>query len=299
LTNAADGVIDLQGDNANLGTAFGATGSVVNSGVLKRSSGSGTDTIAVPITNQATGTIRNDAGTLAVSSTLTDQGTINLSTGAMSISGAFTPASTATLGVTVGPTGNGSLTVGGATKLAGRFAITTTPGYTPPLGTVATILQTTGTQTGGFGALRGQLIATTNDAWRVSTTAKKVTITVAPAADVAATITAPTTATVNVAFTATLTVTNNGPSVATAASVSMTLPAGVTISGTLPTGCTQPTTTTLRCSAGSLAVGASKSFTVSFVSSTTGTKALRAVARTSAVDAVTANNRQTASVIVS
>ena len=49
-----------------------------------------------------------------------------------------------------------------------------------------------------------------------------------------------------------ITVTNNGPVAASKATVTLTLPSGVTVSGALPAGCVQPNATTVKCTVATL-----------------------------------------------
>src|SRR5207302_479009 len=120
LTNNADGVIDLQGDSANL-TSFNGTNSLLNSGIVKHSSGTGTTTISVTLTNQTTGEILVATGTLSIT-TLTNlsSGTLTAQTYRQS-AGTTTVAGGATL--QAGSTGTGAITINGGT-LTGNGTVT-------------------------------------------------------------------------------------------------------------------------------------------------------------------------------
>ena len=145
-------------------------------GIARYSYITGTGTL----TNNSTGTITlKNQSTLNIQVALAQKGRVDLDTGSLSISGDLKLKATATLAVTMGAAAHGSLTVTGDTQLAGKLAITTQAGYTPPAGTAATIVTTTGNQTGGFATITGQAITGTTR-WDMSTAANHVTLTVVP-----------------------------------------------------------------------------------------------------------------------
>ena len=120
LSNAADGTIDLQADNATIVNSDASAVSVANSGTIKKTVGAGTTTINVPVTNSGasvsyqaiTGTIAlttsNNAATIGGSGNLDLGSTFNV-TGATTLSaGPLLQLN----GTTVD--GNGNLTFNGA-----------------------------------------------------------------------------------------------------------------------------------------------------------------------------------------
>ena len=130
------------------------------------------------VVNNAAGTVSLGSGSLfQLDVALTNSGKINVGTGSLSLSGDFQPASTATLAVTMSAAGHGSVSVGGTTKLAGKLAITTAAGYTPASGTSATILTTSGAQSGSFATVTGQTI-TASTGWKVNVAAPTVKLVV-------------------------------------------------------------------------------------------------------------------------
>ena len=82
ITNAADGVIDLQDDNTSIGNWDSTSPGIANSGVVKRSSGSGTATIDIPITSTSTNGLQAQAGTLSLGAGGTISGTTSASAAA-------------------------------------------------------------------------------------------------------------------------------------------------------------------------------------------------------------------------
>src|SRR5262249_7835737 len=89
LTNAADGTIDLHGDNTSLGTNGGVSGSITNNGTITRSTGTGNAQIRLPLDN--VGTIEVDTGTLAATSTFAayNAATKTLTKGTYIVTGVF------------------------------------------------------------------------------------------------------------------------------------------------------------------------------------------------------------------
>src|SRR5207237_7382796 len=95
------------------------------------------------------------------------------------------------------------------------------------------------------------------------------TTSVTASTDLAITKTAPATATTGTNFSYTLTAKNNGPSAATGIVVTDTLPAGVTFVSA-SSGCTNASGT-VTCNVGSLASGASATFTITVNPTSVGT----------------------------
>lgn len=83
LTNASDGVIDVKDDGTGIGNWDASNVTVANSGVLKRSSGTGTSTISVPVTSSATNGLQAQVGTLTLSGGGTISGSTSTSAGAV------------------------------------------------------------------------------------------------------------------------------------------------------------------------------------------------------------------------
>src|SRR5438552_9894178 len=120
LTNNADGVIDLQGDSANL-TSFNGTNSLLNSGIVKHSSGTGTTTISVTLTPSMsglqvlTGTLSlRGGGTLSGSGTIPTGTTLDFGGGTFTVSGmTLSGAGTTVMNLPVG--GSNTLTLATST----------------------------------------------------------------------------------------------------------------------------------------------------------------------------------------
>ncbi len=85
LTNDSDGLVNLEGDGADLQTYFG-TGSVNNMGTLEHSSGTGVTVINTSLTNSSTGTIEVTTGALQVP-TLTNLASGILTGGSYNLTG--------------------------------------------------------------------------------------------------------------------------------------------------------------------------------------------------------------------
>jgi hypothetical protein len=135
LTNNADGVVNLEGDASNLYDQAGSN-SIINSGTLEHSSGTGTTTISVPLTNTSTGEIEVETGTLAIPTSFTSSGTINVGVNSA--------------------TSFGSIAVTGTDNLAGsRLAISTNASYTPANGQAFTVFTCSIACTGQFASVTG------------------------------------------------------------------------------------------------------------------------------------------------
>jgi len=290
LTNAAGGTIDLAGTGATLNAYFsGAT--VVNNGTIDAALTSGTATISVPVTNNTTGVIDLGTATLDATQGLTNIGTVNIGYQTFNVSGGLTLNSKGTVAFEVSATTH--------TKLGGHVAIDLASGYAPSVGTAVTLVTTTGTQSGSFIVDSSQIIGTTTTGWKMSNAGNKVVVTDRPLSDVAGTIAAPASATQTLPFTVNASVTDNGPEAASSAAVTLTLPTGLTVvAGTLPAGCTQPTATTVKCAAGTLAVSAEKTFTITLVGAASGSYTFTATATSANTDLVPANNKESAVVTV-
>jgi len=270
----------------------GAT--VVNNGTIDAALTSGTATIGTPLTNNVTGVIDLGTATLAATNGFTNSGTVNIGYQTFNVSGGMTLTSKGTVAFGVSSSAHGALTSTSPTKLGGHVAIALASGYVPGVGTAVTLVTTTGTQSGSFIVDSTQAIGSTNTGWKMANGGNKVTVTVRPLSDVAGSITAPSTATQTIPFTVNAGVSNNGPKAANSATVTLSLPSGITVSGSLPTGCTQPTTTTVKCAAGLLASGASKIFPVTLVASASGSDTISASAASANTDLVPANNKKSA-----
>ena len=298
LTNAVDGIVNLNGDGASL-YWWNSPGSIVNNGLITRSLGAGTAFITVPVTNKTSGVIDLGPGTLAMSRGLTNSGQVNVGFQTLNVTGGMTSTGKGILEIAVGPSSHGNVTVATTNVLAGELHIDLQSGYTPAVGTAVQLITTTGTQSGAFKAGAYQMIGATNTGWKFATSANKVVATVRPLSDVSAGISAPaTTLTQTIPFNVDVKVTNNGPIAANNAAVTLTLPASVHVSGALPAGCTQPTAATVRCAAGTVAVSATTTFTISLVANAAATDTLTVAASTANTDIVATNNKQSASVTV-
>ena len=175
--------------------------------------------------------------------------------GPLGVAGSYTPGAAASLNIGIrGPTAPGTdfgqLTVSGAAHLAGTLALSTSPTFTPTVGSTYVVLSA-GSISGTFGTVTGQVDQAAGVYYSVSYTATSVVLTVSalPTLSVgSAPITAPTsgTSTLNVPvtlsapspFPTTVTyATVNGTAVAgtnyAAATGTVTIPAGST-SGTIP-----------------------------------------------------------------
>jgi filamentous hemagglutinin len=291
LTNAAAGTIDLAGSGAEL-TQYYSGATVVNNGTVDAALTSGTATINVPLTNNAAGVVNLGTATLAATQGFTNSGKVNIGYQTFNVAGGMTLKGNGTIAFDVSATAHGTLTSATRTKLGGHVAIALASGYTPAVGTAVTLVTTTGTQSGSFIVDSTQIIGSTNTGWKMATKGNKVTVTVRPLSDVAGSLTAPATATQTIPFTVNASVSNNGPEAASSAAVTLTLPTDVAVSGSLPAGCTQPTTTTVKCTAGSLATSAKKTFAVALVASASGSDTITASATTANTDLVPGNNKQ-------
>jgi Domain of unknown function DUF11 len=292
------GTYTVTGAGQSLGNINGS-GEVINepgATFTMAAGSSGVDTITVPMTNNKGGTLDVASGTLNLGS-LTNDGSIDVGLQILQVTAALTSSSTGTLAITLASSGHGSVQVTGKTTLGGALDLTTTAGYLPPLGAKVVVV-TSGSQTGKFSSETGRAIATSNTAWNVSTKAPNVSLTVANQADVTGTIAAPASAIASVPFNVTMPVTNKGPEPATKATVTLTLAQNVTVAGTLPTGCTQINSTSVKCSAGTLANGADMTFSVSVVASAADEAVFKVAAATSAADLVSSDNTQKATVKV-
>ena len=291
LTNAAAGTIDFAGSGSEV-SGFDFEGKVVNNGTIKASLTSGTATITAPLTNSTTGVINLGTATLEATDGFTNSGLVNIGFQTFNIEGGMTLNSKGTIAFDVSSSAQGTLTSATRTKLGGHVSIALASGYTPAVGKAVTLVTTTGTQTGSFIVDSSQTIGSTNTGWKMASKGNKVTVTVRPLSDVAGTITAPATATATVPFTVSASVSNNGPEAASSAAVTLALPTGITISGSLPASCTQPTTTTVKCTAGSLAASSKKTFPVTLVASASGSDSITASATTANADLVPGNNKE-------
>lgn len=120
-------------------------------------------------------------------------------------------------------------------------------------------------------------------------------VTVAAVADLAITKTGPaTTPVINTPFNFVLTATNNGPSPATNVMVTDVLPAGLTFVSATPSQGTCAGTTTVTCSLGGLASGASATVTLTVTSATATPASNTATVTANEVDPNPANNTATA-----
>jgi len=270
---------------------YNGGGHVVNNGTINAALTSGTATIATPLTNGASGVINLRRAMLAASRGFANSGTVNIGYQRFAVTGGLTLTSKGTLAFDVGPSAHGSLTSSTPTKVGGHVAIALASGYIPAVGTAVMLITTTGTQSGSFIVDSTHAIGSTNDGWKMSTGGNKVRITVRPLSDVAGSVTAPATATQTVPFTVNSSVSNNGPEAANTATVTLSLPSSIAVSGPLPTGCTQPTSRTVRCAAGLLAIGASKTFAVTLVASASGSDRITASATTTNTDLVPGNDK--------
>ena len=301
LTNAADGTINLDGDNTSLSATQGATDATIdNKGLITRSAGTGTATIFNPVSNETTGVIDLGTGTLSMRGGLTNAATVNVGFQTLNVTGGMTSASKGILEIGVGSASHGSVTAASTDKLGGELHINLQSGYTPTVGTAVQLITTTGTQSGAFKVGAYQIIGATNDGWKFKTSANKVVATVRPLSDVSPAITnVPALATQTIPFNFDIKVTNNGPNPANAAAVTLSFPASLhVVSGTLPAGCTQPTATKVHCSAGTLAVSATATFTITLVGSAAATDTLTVAASTANTDIVATNNKASATVSV-
>ena len=272
---------------------------MVNNGTIDAALTSGTATISVPVTNNTTGVIDLGTATLDATQGLTNIGTVNIGYQTFNVSGGLTLNSKGTVAFEVSATAHGTLTSATHTKLGGHVAIDLASGYAPSVGTAVTLVTTTGTQSGSFIVDSSQIIGTTTTGWKMSNAGNKVVVTDRPLSDVAGTIAAPASATQTLPFTVNASVTDNGPEAASSAAVTLTLPTGLTVvAGTLPAGCTQPTATTVKCAAGTLAVSAEKTFTITLVGAASGSYTLTATATSANTDLVPANNKESAVVTV-
>ena len=290
LTNAFGGTIDLAGSGSAL-FGYNGGGHVVNNGTINAALTSGTTTIATPLTNDASGVINLGTATLAASRGFANSGTVNIGYQTFTVTGGLTLTNKGTLAFDVGASAHGTLTSSTPTKVGGHVTIALASGYIPSVGTAVTLITTTGPKSGSFIVDSTQAIGSTNDGWKMSTKGKRVTITVRPLSDVAGSVTAPATATQTVPFTVNSSVSNNGPEAANSAAVTLSLPSSIAVSGSLPTGCTQPTSRTVECAAGLLAIGASKTFAVTLVASASGSDTITASAATANADLVPGNDK--------
>jgi uncharacterized repeat protein (TIGR01451 family) len=120
-------------------------------------------------------------------------------------------------------------------------------------------------------------------------------VTVAAAtADLAITKTGPATTTINTPFNFIITATNNGPSAATNVMVTDVLPAGLTFVSATPSQGTCTGTTTVTCSLGGLASGASATVTLTVTSAAATPASNTATVTANEVDPNPANNTATA-----
>jgi hypothetical protein len=128
--NCAGGVFDIQCDNAL--TQENGAGPFYNSGQVRKSAGSGTNTIGVSFNNT---------------------GLLELGLGTVRMTGNYAPAASSTLTFSLGGDTPGDqygrVQVNGTATLAGTIAVWTTNGYTPSTGTVFTNL-IAGTLSGSF-----------------------------------------------------------------------------------------------------------------------------------------------------
>ena len=290
LTNAFGGTIDLAGNGSEL-FGYNGGGHVVNNGTINAGLTPGTATIATPLTNGASGVINLGKATLAAPRGFANSGTVNIGYQTFTVTGALTLGNSGTLAFDVSASAHGTLTSSTSTKVGGHVAIALSSGYIPSVGTSVTLITTTGTQSGSFIVDSTQAIGSTNDGWRMSARGKKVRITVRPLSDVAGSVTAPATATQTVPFTVNFSVSNNGPEAANSAAVTLSLPSSIAVSGSLPSGCTQPTTRTVKCAAGPLAISASKTFAVTLVASASGSDTITASAADANTDLVPGNDK--------
>jgi uncharacterized repeat protein (TIGR01451 family) len=99
-------------------------------------------------------------------------------------------------------------------------------------------------------------------------------------------------------FTYTLTVTNNGPSAATAVTVTDTLPAGLELVSAVPSQGTCSGTTTVTCSLGDLAVDAAATIALQVHVTGSGTIVNMATVSADEADPVTSNNEGSATITV-
>jgi hypothetical protein len=94
LVNSAGATLDVQSDNMQIASYTG-TNLFTNAGLLKKSAGTGTDSISVPMTNS--GTVEVDSGTLSLTGDITNTGSLLVKGGDLSISGTISGSGTATI----------------------------------------------------------------------------------------------------------------------------------------------------------------------------------------------------------
>jgi hypothetical protein len=116
---ASTGVFDVQADN-NVFLPNGSVGAVTNSGVMRKTVGSGTTTLNFPVVNAAGGTLSVQSGTLAVSQGLTfDNSNVEIKGGntsnlVLNVPGAVTQTGSAVLTIKV--LNDGTLNTSGSTQ---------------------------------------------------------------------------------------------------------------------------------------------------------------------------------------
>ena len=82
VTNASDGTIDLQGAGTSINTWDSSATLLSNAGVIKRSTGSGSSTIGIPVNSSSTNGLQVQAGTLSLAVDSTISGSTSVSVGA-------------------------------------------------------------------------------------------------------------------------------------------------------------------------------------------------------------------------
>jgi fibronectin-binding autotransporter adhesin len=127
LTNASDGVIDLQGGTSNIGNWDATTPAISNAGIIKKSTGAGYSGITIPVTSTSTNGLQSQTGVLALGADSTISGSTSASAGAtVSLEGAAT---FAVNGATFGGAGttrvaNATVNLTGTTTISSAFQFT-------------------------------------------------------------------------------------------------------------------------------------------------------------------------------
>jgi uncharacterized delta-60 repeat protein len=152
VINEASGLYDIQGDNSIVFN--GGTDVVTNSGILRKSLGTGTSQITVGVTNS--GTIEVDSGTLSLAS--------------------LTQASSGAIIVRVFNQGGGQLSIQSPFALAGTLNVILPTGFVPPQGNTYNVVSYP-SQTGAFSSVNGLTAAGVAFTPSVGTTAVTLTTT--------------------------------------------------------------------------------------------------------------------------
>ncbi|MGE0642374.1 MAG: Ig-like domain-containing protein [Nitrospira sp.] len=157
LETTGTGVFDVQTEGL-MGHWFAGAGQFVNAGVLKKTVGTGTTGLDVPVLNS--GTVRVETGTVRLGATsgFTNGGAILIKPGAVvDVSGNYTQTSAASLGIDVAGTATGQfgrMTVTGSAALNGTLNVVLANGFTPTLGNRFRFFTDT-SRTGSFAITNG------------------------------------------------------------------------------------------------------------------------------------------------